>query len=206
MKIIIADDHAIVRKGFLQIASTIQGWSVAEAGDADELLRVLRQEKFDVLVLDITLGDRSAIELLTHIRGEHPGLPVLILSMHPEEQYAIRCLRAGASGYVQKDSPTEHIITAIHNVSSGAKYITPQLASRLAEEVVRGGDLPHERLSAREFEVFRLIALGRTPTDIAAALHLSVKTVSTYRTRILEKTGFRSNADIITYAVRNSLV
>ena len=207
MNIIVADDHAIVRRGFQHIVATRPGWVVAgEASNGDELLRALRQQTFDVLVLDVTLGDRSALELLTHIRSEFSALPVLILSVHPEEQYAMRCLRAGASGYVQKDSGPEEILDAISRVASGAKYITPQLAAHLADEVLRGGERPHERLSGREFEVFRLIALGRTGTEIADTLHLSVKTVSTYRTRILEKTGFRSNADIITYAIRNSLV
>jgi two-component system invasion response regulator UvrY len=207
MKILIADDHAIVRKGFQQIVVKRPGWEVAaEASNADELLAALRRDTFDVLVLDVSLGDRSGIELLTHARGEFPALPVLMLSMHPEEQYAIRCLRAGANGYIQKDSAPEELLEAIGRVAAGGKYITPALASRLADEMVHGNDVPHARLSSREFEVFRLIALGRTPTDIAEALHLSVKTVSTYRTRILEKTGFRTNTDIMAYAIRNSLV
>ena len=207
MKIIVADDHAIVRKGFQHIVATRPDWRVAaEAANAEELLRALRQETFDILVLDVTLGDRSAVELLTHIRSEYPSLPVLILSMHPEETYAMRCLRAGAGGYIQKDTAPENILDAISKVASGAKYITSELAEHLATEVLRGGEQPHERLSGREFEVFRLIAPGRTATEIAEMLNLSVKTVSTYRTRIMEKTGFRSNADIITYAIRNSLV
>jgi two-component system invasion response regulator UvrY len=207
IKIIVADDHAIVRKGFQQIVATRPGWQVAaEASNADELLCALRGDTFDVLVLDVSLGNRSGIELLAQARAEFPSLPVLMLSMHPEEQYAVRCLRAGANGYIQKDSAPEEILDAIGRVAAGGKYITPALASRLADEMVRGTDHPHARLSGREFEVFRLIALGRTPTDIAVSLNLSVKTVSTYRTRILEKTGFRSNADIILYAIRNSLV
>lgn len=207
LKILVADDHAIVRRGFQQIVATRPGWEVAgEASNADELLAALRRETYDVLVLDVSLGDRSGIDLLAHARAEAPGLPVLMLSMHPEEQYAIRCLRAGASGYIQKDSDPEEILDAIGRVASGGKYITSGVASRLADEMVRGADDPHARLSAREFEVFRLIALGRTPSDIAESLNLSVKTVSTYRTRIMEKTGFRSNAEIIAYAIRNSLV
>lgn len=207
MKIIVADDHAIVRRGFQQIVATRPGWEVsAEASNADELLSALRRDSFDVLVLDVSLGDRSGIDLLAHLRSEFPALPVLMLSMHPEEQYAVRCLRAGANGYIEKNSVPEEILDAIVRVAAGGKYITPALASRLADEIVRGTHDPHARLSAREFEVFRLIAVGRSPSDIAEALHLSVKTVSTYRTRILEKTGFRTNADIITYAIRNSLV
>jgi two-component system invasion response regulator UvrY len=207
MKIIVADDHAIVRKGFQQITAMRPGWHVAaEASSGEELLDAVRRERFDVLVLDVSLGDRSGIELLSRIRSELIPIPVLMLSMHPEEQYAVRCLRAGANGYIQKDSAPEEILCAIATVSSGGKYITPRLAGLLADEMVHGGERPHERLSAREFEVFRLIALGRTPTDIAQTLHLSVKTVSTYRTRIMEKTGFQTNADIIAYAIRNSVV
>jgi two-component system invasion response regulator UvrY len=206
MKIIIADDHAIVRKGFQQIVSTRPGWVGAEAGTPEDLFRALRQDSFDVLVLDVSLGLRSGIDLLTSIRSEFPALPILMFSMHPEEQYAIRSLRAGAHGYIQKDSAPEEILDAIAKVSSGARFITPALASQLAEEAVHGSKHPHARLSSREFEVFRLIAQGRTPMEIAEALHLSVKTVSTYRTRILEKTGFRKNADIISYAIRNSII
>jgi DNA-binding NarL/FixJ family response regulator len=206
MKLIVADDHAIVRKGFQLIVTMRPGWTLAEAASGDELLRALRRERFDTLVLDISLGDRSSIELLDQIRAEFPTLPILMLSMHPEEQYAIRCLRSGAQGYIQKSSPPEEILDAIGVVAGGGKYISPRLAGRLAEELVHGGGAPHERLSAREFEVFRLIALGRSATDIAGTLHLSVKTVSTYRTRILEKTGFHTNADIITYAIRNGII
>ncbi len=207
MKIIVADDHAIVRKGFHQIVSTRPGWQVvAEASNGDELLALLRRGPHDLLVLDVSLGDRSGIELLEHVRAEFPSLPVLMLSMLPEEQYAVRCLRAGANGYVQKDSEPEEILEAMARIASGGKYITPRLAAHLADEMVRGNDRPHEKLSTREFEVFRLIALGRSASEIAEMLNLSVKTVSTYRTRILEKTGFRSNADMIAYAIRNSLV
>jgi DNA-binding NarL/FixJ family response regulator len=207
MKIIVADDHAIVRKGFHQIVSTRPGWQVtAEAASGDELLALLRRGSFDLLVLDVSLGERSGIDLLERVHAEFPSLPVLMLSVMPEEQYAVRCLRAGANGYVQKDCEPEEILDAMARVANGGKYITPRLAAHLADEMVRGNDQPHEKLSTREFEVFRLIARGRTPTEIAEMLHLSVKTVSTYRTRILEKTGFRSNADIIAYAIRNSLV
>lgn len=207
MKLIVADDHAIVRKGIHLITAIRPGWRVAaEASNAEELLRALREDSFDALVLDVSLGDRSSVELLGQIRTEFPTLPILVLSMHPEEQYAVRCLRAGAQGYVQKDSPPEEILDAIATVVAGEKYITPRLASRLADELVHGGEAPHERLSDREFEVFRLIARGHAVSEIATMIHLSVKTVSTYRTRILEKTGFRSNADIVTYAIRNGMI
>ena len=208
MKILIADDHSIVRRGLQQIIATHPGWRVTtEVSKADDVLPELRRDRVDVLVLDVSLGGRSGIDLLGHIRSEFPSLPILMLSMHDEEHYAIRCLRAGASGYIQKDSSPDELIRAIERVAAGHTYFSGAVADQLAAEVVRGsGGLPHERLSTREFEVFRLIAAGKTPTDIAEVLHLSVKTVSTYRTRILEKTRFRSNADIIAYAIRSGLL
>jgi DNA-binding NarL/FixJ family response regulator len=207
MKILIADDHSVVRRGLQQIIATRPGWAVAEVSSADEVLPALRSDGFSALVLDVSLGGRSGIDLLGHIRAEFPTLPVLMLSMHAEEQYAIRCLRAGASGYIQKDSSPEELLEAIERVVSGRTYISHAVAEQLATELVRGpSDTPHERLSTREFEVFRLIAAGKSATEIAEVLNLSVKTVSTYRSRILVKTGFRSNADIITYAIRSGLV
>lgn len=209
MKVIIADDHAIVRQGLQQIVSMQRSaWPrAAEASSADELLSALRRETFDVVVLDVTLGDRSGIELLGHIRAEFPSTPVLMLSMHAEEQYAIRCLRAGAAGYIQKDRSPAEILEAIERIASGRTYMSEAVAEQLAAEVLRGaGTLPHERLSDREFEVFRQIAAGRSVSEIADAMNLSVKTVSTYRTRILAKTGFRTNADIIRYAFEHTLL
>ena len=202
-----ADDHDVVRRGLQQIVATQAGWEVAgEVPRADDVLPALRAKPVDVLILDISMGGRSGIDLLGHIRAEFPSLPVLILSMHAEEQYAARCLRAGASGYLQKDSSPEEIIAAVERVASGRRYVSPALAGTIADDVARGTVPPHERLSDREFEVFRLIAEGKNATEIAELLHLSVKTVSTYRARILEKTGFHSNADIVTYAVRTGLV
>ena len=208
MKILIADDHSVVRRGLQQIIATRPGWEVAhEVSSADDVLPALRRLAISALVLDVSLGGRSGIDLLSHIRAEFPALPVLMLSMHAEEQYAIRCLRAGASGYIRKDTSPEELIEAIERVLSGRRYISPTVAEQLATELIHGpSESPHERLSAREFEVFRLIAAGKSATEIAESLHLSVKTVSTYRSRILIKTGFRSNADIITYAIRSGLV
>jgi DNA-binding NarL/FixJ family response regulator len=207
MRVFVADDHDVVRRGLQQIVATQPGWEIAgEARRADDVLPALRSTAVDVLILDISLGGRSGIDLLGHIRAEFSSLPVLILSMHAEGQYAARCIRAGASGYLQKDSSPEEIIGAVERVASGRRYVSAALAGSIADDVVRGTVPPHERLSDREFEVFRLIAEGMSPTDIAESLHLSVKTVSTYRTRILEKTGFQSNADIIGYAVRAGLV
>jgi DNA-binding NarL/FixJ family response regulator len=204
----IADDHAVVRRGLQQIAATRPGWSIAaEAPSADDVLPALRKNRIDVLILDISMGGRSGIDLLSNIHAEFPALPVLMFSMHAEEQYAIRALRAGAQGYVQKDSTPEEIVTAIERVASGHRYMTEAVAEKLAGDFLEGRSAePHERLSDREFEVFRQIAAGRRMSEIAENLHLSIKTVSTYRTRILEKTGFRSNADIIHYAVRAGLV
>jgi two-component system, NarL family, invasion response regulator UvrY len=207
MKILIADDHNIVRRGLQQILGTRRDWTVsAEVGSADELLPALRAQRIDVVVLDVSLRGRSGIELLGPIRAEFPKLPVLMLSMHAEEQYAVRCLRGGASGYIQKDTTPQELIAAIERVASGRRYVSGAVAELLADQLQGGDREPHERLSRREFEVFRLLASGTTATEIAAMLNISVKTVSTYRARILEKTGFRSNADIISYAIRNELV
>jgi two-component system, NarL family, invasion response regulator UvrY len=209
MNIVVADDHSVVRRGLQQIIETQPGWHVvAEVPSADDVLPTLRRTPADILVLDVTLGGRSGIDLLSNIRSEFPSLPVLMLSIHDEQQYAVRCLRAGASGYIQKDSSPEAIIDAIRRVAGGRMHISAAVADQLAAEVIHGtgGALPHERLSTREFEVFRMIAAGKSITEIAETLHLSVKTVSTYRSRLLEKTGFRSNADIIAYAIRSGLV
>jgi DNA-binding NarL/FixJ family response regulator len=208
MRIFIADDHAVVRRGLQQIIQTQPGWELAaEVSCADEVLPTLRSASFDVLILDISLNGRSGIDLLGHIRAEFQALPVLMFSMHAEEQYAVRCLRAGAAGYLQKDSSPGEIVAAIERLASGRRYVTTALASTIAADLARGVPLqPHEGLSGREFEVFRLIAGGMTATAIAETLHLSVKTVSTYRSRIMEKTGFHSNADLITYAIRSGLV
>lgn len=208
MRIFIADDHNVVRRGLQQIIAGQPGWQLAaEAATADDVLPLLRGAPFDVLILDISLGGRSGIDLLGHIRAEFPALPVLMLSMHAEEQYAVRCLRAGASGYLQKDSPPEEIVTAIERVRAGRRYLSSELAGDIAAHIAGATpSQPHEQLSNREFEVFRLMARGVSATAIAETLHLSVKTVSTYRTRILLKTGFQSNADIIAYAIRSGLV
>lgn len=207
MKILIADDHAIVRHGLQQIVARRAGWEVAaEVAVADEVLPALRRQPFDIVILDVSLAGRSGIDLLEPIRAEFPSLPVLMLSMHAERQYAIRCLRAGAAGYIQKDAPPEEILTAMERVAAGRRYISEAVGEQLAGELLHDEREPHERLSGREFEVFRLIALGRSAGEIAETLNISVKTVSTYRARILEKTGFRSNADIIAYAVRTGLV
>ena len=208
MNIVIADDHSVVRRGLQQIIGTQPAWKiVAEVTNADDVLPALRRTSADLLVLDVAMGGRSGIDLLANIRSEFPALPVLMLSMYHEEQYAIPSLRAGATGYIQKDSTPEELIEAMRRVGTGRRYFSDAVAEQLAAEVLDGrSGAPHERLSGRELEVFRLLASGKTVGEIAAMLHLSVKTVSTYRSRVLEKTGFRSNAELITYAVRAGLV
>jgi two-component system invasion response regulator UvrY len=207
-RIAIADDHAIVRKGLRQIISDASDLTVVgEAGSADDLLTLLRSRQVDVVVLDLTLGTRSGLDVLKHIKSEFPRMPVLILSMHPEELFALRTMKSGASGYVQKEGAPEELLTAIRRVAGGGNYVSPAMAERMAADLAAGtGDrLPHERLSYREFEIFLLLGSGKSVTDIARALNLSVKTVSTHRTRILEKSGLRNNADIVDYVIEHRL-
>lgn len=208
MRIVIADDHTIVRRGMQLIVAKRAGWSIAaEAASSDELFAALRGASFDVVVLDLSLRGRSGLDILGQIRRELPALPVLILSSAPEEQYALQFIRAGARGYLSKDASAEEILEAIERVASGRLWLSPAVGDRLAAGIMNPADrAPHELLSPREFEVFRFIAGGRTMTEIAGAMNISIKTASTYRTRILDKTGFRSNADIIAYAIRSNLV
>jgi len=207
MKILIADDHGIVRRGLQQIIALRAGWTVAaEVARADEVLPALRGNSFDVVILDVSLSDRSGIDLLAPLHAEFPRMPVLMLSMHAEKQYAIRCLRAGAAGYIQKDASPEELIAAIERVAAGRRYVSEAVGDQLAVQLVRGDKEPHERLSERERDVFLRIAAGSTASEVAEALHISVKTVSTYRARIMEKTGFESNAEMISYAIRNGMV
>jgi DNA-binding NarL/FixJ family response regulator len=208
IRIAIADDHAIVRRGLRQIISEAPDLSVTgEASSADELLTLLRARPFDVVVLDLKLGMRDGIELLKHIGSEFPRLRVLILSMHSEELFAVRALRAGACGYMQKEGDPEELLTAIRRIAAGKTWLSPAMAESLAAGVGRGDAvlLPHERLTDREFEIFRLLGSGNTVTDIAHALNLSVKTVSTHRTRILAKTGLHDNGQIVQYVFSNHL-
>lgn len=208
MNIVVADDHSIVRRGLQQIIESEPGWTVsAQAASADEVLPALRNVRADVLVLDVELGGRSGIDVLGNIRAEFPSLPVLVLSMHDEEQFALLALRAGAAGYIQKDRTAEELVEAMRRVGTGHKSFSDAVTEQLALQLVgRRTAQPHERLSMRELEVFRLLASGKTVGEIASILSLSAKTVSTYRSRILDKTGFHSNADIAGYAVRLGLV
>jgi two-component system, NarL family, invasion response regulator UvrY len=207
-RIAIADDHAVVRKGLRQIIAEADDLTVVgEAATADELLTLLRSRPVDVVVLDLGLGVRSGIDVLKHVKSEFPRLPVVILSMHSEDLFAVRALRAGASGYVEKEGAPESLLQAIRHVARGGTWVSPQIAEKIASDIARGGAevLPHERLSDREFEVFRLLGSGMSVTAIAQALNLSVKTVSTHRTRILAKTGIHDNAGVVEYVISHGL-
>jgi len=208
IRILIADDHPIVRAGLRQIVLEAADMVVAaEASDGHEVLAKVREADFDVLLLDLTIPGLSGLDVLKQVKSEKPHLRVLILSVHPEDQYAVRVLRAGAWGYVTKASAPEQLIAAIRKVHDGRRYVSPVLAERLAEHLEPGATtMPHESLSDREYQVLCLLASGKTATEIADALALSVKTVSTYRSRILEKMGMRTNAELTHYAIQNRLV
>ncbi len=180
---------------------------VAEAADGAEALRKARTGDCDVVLLDIAMPVKNGIDALTQLKHERPALPVLMLSMHPEEQYAVRALRAGASGYLTKESAPEELVAAIRKVSAGGKYVSVSLAEHLASIVQSAGESPsHETLSGREYQVMCLIAAGKTVSEVARELSLSVKTVSTYRARILEKLQMKNNAELMRYATRHQLV
>jgi DNA-binding NarL/FixJ family response regulator len=181
--------------------------NVEEVNDGNELIERIKKEDFNFVILDISMPGKNGLDVLKEIKIIKPQIPVLILSIHPEEQYAIRALKAGAAGYLTKDSAPEELVTAIQKVLTGRKYITQSLAEKLAYNFNADSDkLPHEYLSDREFEVFKLIASGKTITNIAEKLHLSVKTVSTYRVRISEKTNLKSRSEITLYAIKNGLI
>jgi len=206
--VLIADDHAIVRQGLKQILSETDDLVVAgEADDGADAMQLARQQQWDVFLLDVTMPNRNGIETLKQLKKEFPRLPVLMLSMHPEEQYAVRAIKAGASGYLTKQSAPELLVTAIRQVAQGKKYVSPTVAMQLADAITSDSEKPlHELLTDREFEVFRMIAVGRPLTQIAEELNLAVATISTFRARIIEKTGLRSNAEMIRYGLENGLV
>jgi DNA-binding NarL/FixJ family response regulator len=208
INVLIADDHSIVRTGLKQIISELPDVKVTgEAGDGHEVLEQVRTHEYHLVLLDISMPGMSGLDVLKQIRIERPGLPVLILTMYPEEQFAVRMLRAGASGYITKESAANELIRAIRKVLSGGRYISESLAERLVDVFGPDGEQPlHELLSDREHQVMRLIAEGKPMGEIAEDLSLSVKTVSTYRARILEKLGLKSNSDIIRYALKHSIV
>jgi DNA-binding NarL/FixJ family response regulator len=208
IRLLIVDDHSVVRAGLRQILSETGDIVVAaEAGDGPTAIEQLRDGAFDVVVLDISLPGRSGVEVLKRIKAEWPRLPVLILSTYPEEQYAVRLLRNGAGGYLTKESAPESLVQAVRKLAAGGRYISARVAELLASEVALGdGAERAARLSDREHEILRLLGAGRSVSDIARALSLSVKTVSTYRTRLLRKLGLRTNADLIRYALDRRLI
>jgi DNA-binding NarL/FixJ family response regulator len=208
LRVLIADDHGITREGLKRILTDYpEPVHVGNAANAAQTLSMVRRNEWDLVLLDISLPDKSGLDVLKSIKKDRPALPVLVLSMYPVDQYALRVLKAGGSGYLTKESAPEQLLAAVRKVSEGGRFITPELAEHMARELAGGTPtLPHESLSDREFEVLRLIASGRTPTEIAGHLSLSVKTISTYRTRLLHKMGMRHNAELTHYAISNRLV
>ena len=208
LRVLIVDDHEVLRDGVKRVLDRLPGELVfGEAGTAPEARRLAREQEWDVVVLDLSLGGRSGLEVLKELRQLRPRLPVLVLSMHSEEQFARRAFKAGAAGYITKDSPRAELAEAVRRVAGGGTYVSPALAEKLVFDLRRGDDrAPHELLSDREFEVLRLIASGKTVGEIARILSLSDNTISTYRARILEKTGMKTNAELTHYAIQNKLV
>jgi DNA-binding NarL/FixJ family response regulator len=208
MRILIADDHTVVRKGLRQILlEAFPSAEIEEASDAESLVREAMTDRWDVVITDLSMPGRSGLDALHQIKQQLPKLPILVLSIHPEEQYAIRVLRAGAAGYLSKDMASEELVGAVQRVLLGKKYISPTVAEKLASTLDLDEDkLPHEQLSDREFDVLKLIAVGKSITEIAQMLSLSPTTISTYRSRILTKLGLRTNADLILYALEHHLV
>ena len=208
IRVLIADDHNLVRKGLRRILLDTE-WitAVDEAKDSKEAVSKASRKDYDVVLLDISFPGRSGIDTLKQLRCLKPGLPVLILSMHPEEQYAVRSIRAGASGYLTKESAPEELIEAIRKVAAGRKYITPSLAERLATGIEeQSAEFLHKSLSDREYQVMCMIASGKTVKEIAVALSLSIKTISTHRARILRKMQMKNNAHLTHYAIKQGLV
>lgn len=208
IRLLIGDDHAVVRKGMKQILAETRDIVVAdEAGNGREVLEKVQKDDFDMVLLDISMPGRDGLEVLKELKSLRPKLPVLMLSMYPEEQYAVRSLRSGASGYLTKDSAPDELISAIRKVSSGGKYVSASLAEKLAHKLGADVEKPlHEALSDREYQVMCMIASGKTVKEIGGELSLSVKTVSTYRSRILGKMRLKGNAELTRYAIDNKLV
>jgi DNA-binding NarL/FixJ family response regulator len=208
MKILIADDHAVFRRGLKETLSEAFSKIVfGEARTAHETLELAQRQDWDVIILDISMPGKSGLDILDDLRRLRPRIPVLLLTMHPEQQFARRALKGGAAGYLTKDSVPDELKEAIKRIVSGGRYVSATLAETLAVDLRRGSDIPlHELLSDREFQVLRMIASGKSVKEVADELSLSVKTVSTYRTRILEKTGMKTNADLIRYALQTQLV
>lgn len=208
IRLAIADDHPIVREGLRRIAVDDAGITVTgEASTAAELFRLLSVAAVDVVLLDVSMPGATFVETLVELRERHPTVRILVLSVHPEDQWALRALRAGAAGYLTKDHSPEQLVLAIRRVARGGKYVSDTLAEKLAGLIDSGGTrAPHELLSDREFEVLRALGSGMTVKDVAAHLHISAKTVSTYRARLLDKMGLKSQADLVRYVVAHDLL
>ncbi len=208
MRILIADDHAVVRRGLKEILTdALPGVEFSEAGNGDEVLSHLGKSTISLLVLDISMPGRSGMDVLREVKHSYPRLPVIILSCQPEEQYAMRCLRAGAAAYINKESAPEELALATRKILSGGRYVSASLAEKLIDNLDDAAGKPlHELLSDREFEVMKMIAAGVPLTEIGDRLHVSVKTVSTYRARIMEKMQMKSNSELTRYAMTQSLI
>jgi DNA-binding NarL/FixJ family response regulator len=208
MRVLIADDHAVFRRGLREtIGEAFPKVIFGEAKTAQETVDCVRRQDWEIVILDISMPGKSGLDILDDVRRLRPKLPVLFLSMHPEEQYARRALKSGAAGYLTKDSIPEELKEAVRRILTGGRYVSATLAERLAFDLRKGADTPlHELLSAREFQVLRMIASGKSVKEIANDIALSVKTVSTYRARILQKTGMKTTAELIRYALQTQLV
>lgn len=208
IRVLLADDHKIVRAGLKELLSETGDIAVAgEANDGTEALARIREGEYDVAVLDMSMPGRSGIDLIRQVKQEKPRLPILVLSMHSEEQYAVRALKAGASGYLTKESAADQLVTAIRRIAAGGAFVTPETAQRLALDLNgAAATAPHALLSDREFQVFRFIAGGKTVSDIAKQLSLSVKTISTHKTRIMRKMGLANQTELIRYAIEHRLL
>jgi two-component system, NarL family, invasion response regulator UvrY len=208
LRILCVDDHAIFRQGVKQILATYDRQAkIGEAATAETAMQLARESRWDLVILDLSLPDRSGLQVLTDLKREQPELPVIVLSMHAEDEYAIRALRIGASGYITKESAPEELVAALQKVMRGGRYMTPTLAEKIAFSYASPAtnEKPHHSLSERELEVLQLIGAGKSLKEIAAMLSLSVKSVGTYRSRVLEKMAMSTNADLIRYVIENNL-
>jgi DNA-binding NarL/FixJ family response regulator len=207
IRIVLADDHAIVREGLKQILATQPDFEVVgEAADGTQVMQQVREHEFDLLLLDLSMPGRSGMELIRLVKAEKPRVRILVLSMHQETQYAVRAIKSGASGYLTKESASAELAQALRKIAAGGAYVTAEVAQQLALGAMPGHEAaPHEALSAREFEVFRHLAVGASVTEIAQQLHLSVKTVSTHKTNLMHKLGVHNPAELVRYAIRHGL-